>query len=281
MTTNLPSDIELSFPYRDLVSRMGAVKAAFLFLRLWSDLAQQVRTHGRSGICEARFVELYRKSIAEATVDGDAVAILTECGLVQAQSNGDLLCPIFHDYNEHLDASFVPMASKWLAKWQKFEADMKERAPLMNTKVPTGAWYYPDGTVITDKEMNRAIVLISTLDLIFKSKPRRPEDMGIGLLQSAAKLVQTHSEVKLSAVLSRAMGITRKKRIPGFPLTTEDAIKRFDDFIILVMPTEGFEAWSKRVSKSPDDHEPSQEKANTAIGRELDTAAAELSGVSA
>jgi len=259
--THLPADIELSFAYRRLSNLLGQSNAAFVFNRLWLDLAFQTRVHGKAGLYQKAYLHHFSKSTALA---GDAIAAAIDSGLVVQNNNGDLFCPIFFEYNAHLDMSYIPPTARWLSHWEKWEAGLAESLKGAAKKVPQAFWYLPGGEVITESCMNRALVLIHALDFILHRKPRSPKELDMGTVQGACAIVTKHSDVKISVFLKRFMSLSRPRLNPLYPATTEDALLKFEDLLVLTSPDEGFEAWIKRVTTQNE-----EENQPEAVGREL------------
>jgi len=271
---HLPPEIELSFPFRALRDRVGAHLASHLFLRLWCDLAFQARLHGETGVYRAQDLPLFCRSVDRA----DADKLLKECGLVKERENGDLWCPIFYEHNAHLDKSWVPPTSKWLSDWIEFQRRLEASADLaMTSKLPKEAWYLPGGEVVPEGIMNRAMVIIQSIDVILRTRKRDYSTVSVALAQGAAGVALRHSPTKISVVLKRFLAMSRPQLNPMLPPTTEQAVLHFDDLIMLVCPDEGFGSWLKRIETEPN-HQNEEEAVSDSIARELSE---KLSGIPA
>lgn len=254
--THLPADIELSFPFRVLEEKLGKPLAAYLFLRLWADLAFQTRVHGKAGIYETKWQHHFQKTL-EGSGIANATDVLKESGVLRVMDNGDWYCSLFCTYNAHLDRSYIPPTFKYMKDWQVFmdELSKKDEARKLSAKIPALAWYLPNGDVIPESTMNRALVLIHMTDIILHQEQRDYGELDIGVIHAAVSVVSKHSEAVIGVVMRRFLAISRPRLHPLFPPTTEEALARFDDLIVLASPDEGYEAWVRRLEAPPNEDE--------------------------
>lgn len=254
MITHLPADFELWFPYKELAIRLGSPGAAFVFNRVWSDLAFQTRVHGQAGIYKKEYLSHLENSVKEVP---DAMRALLNSGFCKERRNGDWWCPIFSCYNYHLDHSYVPADPAWLQAWTDWFNDMMEVGRTLHRRVRPLAWYLPEnGAAVSEKLMNRALVLCNILDRILTRKARKPDDIAVPTVQNALRVCIKHSDAKLAVITKRFMAVSRPHLNPTLPNTTEYALEHFDDLIVLLLPNDGFEAWHNRIEnmKLVDDH---------------------------
>jgi hypothetical protein len=252
----IPSDVELSFAFRELARRIGVGKAWTVIGILWSHLAIQARSHRRCGIYEGQWISHLWEVLKRADVP-DAAPHLTDSHLIEPAGK-DFYCALFHASNPELDGSYVPDGKSWKLEWEKFRdrqvTDTKQSVDLL----PAECWIVSGGSIPASL-MNRAWVLVNTLDLITARKGRKPESMTPLTMQAAARVVSQHSEAKLSIVLRRFLSMSRPKNNPILPLTTQECLANFDDLILAVMPTEGFCDWLKKTETPPDYETPKRQ----------------------
>ena len=258
MTTHLPAELELTFQYRSLQEELGAAITAAVFQRLWIDLALQTRVHGDAGYYKAfyipGFVDRLDKLFPKLQGIGAKIAqSLVRSKLIEVKANGDWYCPMFFEFNGHLDKQHVPPSLMWAKDWEKFWEKLKAVAPTLNKTVDRTAWYRQDGSTVTESTMNRALVLICNLDTIIRRHAREPQELPVPLIHAACDVVTKHGELKLAAVLKRFMAMSRPRNNALAPSTTEEAIKVFDDLIVFVCPDEGFEKWVNHIEKNNED----------------------------
>ena len=247
MTIHVPSDLELTFPYRELVAILGPVKSAFLIQRFWSDLAFQAKIHGNAGRYAEEYVSRFDLCMTENGI-ANASDILVQCKFCTRKQGVGLDCQLFADFNYHLDKSYVPPTLEWAAAWSRYvDLIRTKKGPELNKKITRAAWYWPNAEPISEAVMNRALALIHGLDIILVRRARDPEELGIGIIQSACAICRDHSDTKVTAVLKRFMSMCRPLVPRVSPKTTEEVLSDFSAFIAYVYPDEGFEAWLKAV----------------------------------
>jgi hypothetical protein len=276
MILHFPAEIELTFPYRRLEDACGKVHSAFVFQRLWSDLGWQTMTHGKSGIYRAAYLPRFCSVMASLGVK-DAAKSLSESGFIDVRENGDWFCPIFFHYNGHLDSSYVPPTLEWMNEWVKFTEKLEVNVLAFHKLIDETHWFLPNGDVIPESIMNRAIMVTHTLDIILRQSPRDWKTLPKATLQAACHIAQKHSAAKLAVILRRFLAVSRPRLNPLFPPTTEEALRDFEDLVILASPDEGMDAWIKRIEAKALTHEetPTEE----AISAELRQHADQLSGI--
>lgn len=245
----IPDDIELSFQFRELNKSFGG-KAWIIFGILWSQLAAQAKTHGRAGMYERRWFHHLCSALEKAGVEtAEVEAKLVESEMLR-ESGDDYFCPIFAGCNHEMDWSHIPETSEWSKQWDSFMQTTARNGLQVQRKLPKPVWYLPRGGTVPTAVMNRAIVLISTLDQILRT-PRKPESMTPFLIQAAVAVVGDHTDLKLSVVLRRFLSLSRPSLSPKLPRTTEDCLRHFDDLIVGIMPNDGFVDWLKKTDIPP------------------------------
>jgi hypothetical protein len=273
MISHIPCDLELMFPYKELVKRLGEVQAAFVFQRLWCHLALQARAHGRSGLYKAEYLPHFEDTTKAVP---DAIKALRNSGIVRVIKDGDLFCPLFYHYNSHLDMSFVPPSVKWIGDWDKWREKMAERGKGQAAWIPKLAWYLPNGETVPETVMNRALVLINILDVILHRYPRQPKDLEVGTIHAAIRVVQRNAEGKLSVVTKRFLAVSRPSKNPLYPPTTEEALEQWDDLVIMISPDDGFEAWMRRIDNLQPIETYAEESKHEAVGEAVNNELTEV-----
>ncbi len=263
--THLPADISLSFQYRDLVAAVGELRAAFLFHRLWSDLAFQSRVHGKAGVYAERHLPYFLSTLLPAGDPDASFQALLDSRLLILK-DGDAHCPIFADFNLHLDCDWIPPTAAWRYEWNAMVNMLAEDAGRATHRIPKLARFLPDGGQASDEELRRALWWINTLDRILMTDTGRTkgwsgrgkgvridnirdvQEIPIPTFHRAVEIVRQHSDAALSVILRRFLSLSRPRLNPMLPPTTEEALERFDSHLLpLLTPDEGFEAWIKQV----------------------------------
>lgn len=278
MICQLPSDIEMSFPYKELVRMTSPQIAAFLTLRLWSDLTMQTRVHGRTGVYQGDLLHHYLESvssikIAKGTLRAEDVLLRSK---ILRKDGDDYFCPIFHEYNAHLDHHYIPPTFPWLHDWTMCQRRVRKHAIAKLNDVHNMAWTLPDGSHVTKDEMERAMALIYTLDVITcgtvkrygetddvkqtrRHQLRDPERVSIGAAHSAVDVIRKYGDARVATILRRFMSKSRPRLDPLLPPTTEQCLKNWSQLLALIKPDEGWDVWERRLDcnlSHPDDNDP-------------------------
>lgn len=284
MITHIPSDIEMTFGYRKLGEQLGVVNAAYAFHRLWFDLGYQASVHGRCGIYLAADLHFLRGRLAP--LDGDAAIKAMLDSQICEMRGADLFCPIFYHFNAHLDHSWIPSVHEWVFEWRDLVRALKNRKYhfQFHQLVDPLAWQLADGSRVSEEDMNRALRLIQTVDIILRHDklnsvrnkqggPRTRNELGLGLLQAAIAVVLKYSDTKLSIWLQRFMSLNRPRLDPRFRFSTEEVLRDFEELTWVAAPETGLEQWMNNTAlraRFPENFE--QETRVDDIRRELKTA---------
>lgn len=263
----MTDDIELSFPFRELARRIGVGHTWVAIGVLWSHLATQAKAHGRCGVYEGAWISHLWSALQRCDIPTDLIeSHLAESRLL-VKSGDDYFCELFSCMNPELDASYIPDSNSWMLEWNNFKKKQEEKTEDHVDQLPKEAWQMPDGSIVPRTMMNRAWVLVNTLDIITTRKPRNPKDILPPTMHTALSVIACHNDSRLSVILRRFLAMSRPRMNKALPHTTRDCLANFDDLILAVMPNDGFLDWVKKTEAPPNYRSPQIE--SVAIKKEL------------
>lgn len=249
----LPSDYERLRPFRRLVALLQEKRfqnqyrepgtpaaaeevvcqmaAAFLWTRLWCELALLARSTNKPGWLPSEDRYAYEKSVAPIFSDEiKPLDLLVQCGLVLAVADG-WVCELFAELNQHFSGNFQSKEERG-AHHSALVRNKKHIAAEAHQQIhllPVEVFQKPDGTAMSATEAQRAMNVIKTLDNCLKlQKPRTQPEYTAGLMADAFVASQ-HAEEDLTEVYLW-LRATRDNHFT--PKTAEAVLQRFEDHLV-------------------------------------------------
>jgi hypothetical protein len=244
---NLPRDFQSHPSFQNLVARIGnEPMATHIFIGLWVQLDYQAELHGRAGGFLKDQAANFSRWL-KADTDLPITALQSARLLVDDPDPDYWLCKWFRQENLELDANHRERGDYR----KQFYSLVNPKKIILGTarlveELPPAIWEKGDGSRMTPSEMNRAVVLIRTVDQILKRpEPRDIDQYETGLIADAHRVTSELTDAKLEIILCglamRLYGKTRGRHMPDtvIPSQTEMLLKQFGDVAAQVCPMEG------------------------------------------
>ena len=161
--------------------------ACLLWLRLWVVLGYLAGATDRPGwLTDEGALQVNGAFGPQFGEEVTPVAVLVQSGLLR-RTDGELHCPLFARTNPHLAGNFLsPTARANLRSVVvRGAAGIAAQAPKQALLLPEGYFRTRDGVEMTAAEVNRAMVLILTLDRCLKARARSAGNYSAGLMADA------------------------------------------------------------------------------------------------
>jgi len=245
---HLPLDFERTHEFRLLVNALKSksvsanlpeksfeASAVFLYIRLFVELAFLARTTNRPGYLTKSGTLLFEASLEPLFGDScRPAAVLKEAMILeepQAAEDGDLYCPVFAQLNPHFAGNFVSrekrgnIASLYERQKRHVAQEANQQALMLSTDAPN-IFRKRDGGVMSDSEINRAMVLIKTLDNalgLARSTKQYSEALIADAFDISAKYAREPEVLR-----SMFIWIMQNRTNPALPKTTEQILPQFE-----------------------------------------------------
>lgn len=241
----LPLDFERTHEFRLLVNALkskavvGAnlpeksfdASAVFIYLRLFVELAFLARTTNRPG-----YLTQSGKTLFESTLepmfgaDCHAADLLHESGILETAqgADGEMYCPVFAQLNAHCAGNYVGkekrgnIASLYERRKHTTAQEALQQALMLDKEI----FRKREGGVMTDSEINRAMVLIKTLDnALGYARPIKhyTEALVADAFEVSAKYAREPEILR-----SMFIWIMTNRTEPALPKTTEQILTQFE-----------------------------------------------------
>lgn len=243
---NVPADFERLPEFRLLCAALESVKregvpskkiieavATFLFMRLWVELSLLAQSTNRPGYLSSEGKRLFEGTVQELFgEDCEAVKLLTQCGLLagranEKEANEEWFCERFARLNGHTAGNFVKREVKGAhaSALVRRGNDLAKAAMAQAMLLPPELFKKRDGTAMNDSEVNRAMVLIKTLDSCLRSAGRPAAQYTEGLVADAAAVSEQHRPEELRPFYEWLMS---HRSEPGLPKTAEGILSQWE-----------------------------------------------------
>ncbi len=247
----IPVDFERLPDYQQLVVLLGGedgatppVKAAFIFTRLFVDLAYQAEKTNEPGLLTAAGAELFCRSVHGRVGLGCAEIIEILCRsellVMRSVSNPpteamEYFCPRFAKLNPHLSGDFKPGHLKGadLSAHVRRKRGVAEDAAKLSMLLPIDTWKGRDGKELDANQINRTIRLIKTLDNCTRRPGRNKSEFGEGLIADAAAVADAHTDDELEAA---CRWLVLQREHPAVPKTTEQLLQQWETVKTMANP---------------------------------------------
>ena len=166
--------------------------AVLLWVRLWVVLGYLARTTNRPGWLNAAGERQVNQAFRQFGDDAPPVTVLLAGGLVRREADG-IYCDLFTATNKHLAGDFMTKEER--GNRRSLPARSKnviaQEAMMQAQLLPPEVFRRRDGTPLEQRDVDRCMVLVITLDRCLKARPRFKSNFTAGLLADAAHVVDT------------------------------------------------------------------------------------------
>ena len=210
--------------------------ASFLFLRLFIVLGYLARSTNKPGRLTAAGALQFRESLEPLYGDNcDPVRLLEESRLLEP-TGGEWHCPLFAKLNEHLAGDYRPKHMKGNDMRQvgiaikEASVAATQQALMVLPEVLRRA----DGTTYDPQELDRLMLLIGTLDKIFKFTRQRTQFTEPLLASAAAACVLcNYTSRVVPEELRQFLGwLINHRDHPRVPSTTDQLLADFENLYL-------------------------------------------------
>lgn len=239
MNLNVPVDVERLPEFRMLCAELMQLPspkpgvpvepvAVYVWLRLWVELAYLAQTTNRPGWMNGSGRRLFEQSLGLFGEDVDVGALLERAGIWSRCEDG-WMCERFGKLNGHLAGDYKPRELKGAASsaLERNKAHIAREAQQQAMLLGPELFKRRDGTVMTDAEVNRCMVVIKTLDNCLKAPARSKGGYTEGLIADAAE-VATRPPEELREFY---IWLSLRRDHPALPKTTEQVLARFEELL--------------------------------------------------
>lgn len=205
--------------------------AVYMWARLWVTLGYLARSTNQPGLLTVVGIQQFEKDLGSVFGDDcSPVLLLVQAGLLVVQDEAPArtyTCPLFRKHNEHLAGDFLPghvkgnIRSRLSAAKNQIAHDAVQLALML----PAAVFKKRDGTTMTAREVESAMVLIMTLDRCLKARPRSKSEFTEGLIADAAAIRETVSVEDLTEFY---YWIAERREHPRVPKSAEEILRDFD-----------------------------------------------------
>lgn len=238
------ADIMSHPQFRRLSDASGSrEKAALWFLSLWVELGFLSEVSGAPGTMTGEEFSIFARSVDSANPEAIKAALIRSGFLFE--KDGLFTCDQFWRTNDELGQGVWSAQKKGLLAGQYrrcAKRASKQSVRTMDALEPA-AWILPDGSRISQQDMNRSLVTIRTLDSITNYRHRKASEFTTGVLHDALRVVRFHSAERLETILKRFYMVRHTTK--EVPKMTEIILRNFDDLILKIMPDGGWANWAK------------------------------------
>lgn len=244
MELHLPTDYDRLQEFRLLLAKLGGLaQATYAWVRLWVELAYSAQITNKPGRLDEDALELYRAAMAgELPAGVDVVQALEESRVLTRDAEGVYFCDRFSRMNPHTSGLHRPahVRGAEYSAHERRKPKLAAEALYQSTFLPRDIVHRRDGTPLTGVEIQRAMLLIKTLDhcLMRPGEPRPPrrhEEYTEGLIVDAAEVVCNPRYSQEGLELFYRWVMDNRDR-PGVPALTEQLLPHFDELYRLVQP---------------------------------------------
>lgn len=237
MTLNLPLDYERLPEFWQLMEalrvRVNANAnatdqqindtATVMFVRLWVVLGYLARHTNRPGWLNAAGERQFVGALPQFGDDCSPVQVM-EGNLLRQAEDGGWYCDLFTLHNKHLAGDHVPkekrgnIRSRLNAAKNNIAATAMQQAQLL----PLAVFKRRDGTTMDQRAIQRATILILTLDRCLKAAPRQQGSYTEGLMADACAVVES---VEQEALQEFYYWLAERYDLPATPKTAEEVLR--------------------------------------------------------
>lgn len=236
MEIRVPSDVERWPEFRLLGTAIGSsVRASFVFLRLWVDLAHLCGVTRRVGWLPATSVDLFKADLgSNGPVDFNALVGEREGEfkfLFPEIEGGEVRgyrCPRFAHSNGHLNPDHKPMhmkgaeASRFARRQKREQQEGTGQALLLNSEL----FVTPEGVAMDPESVRRINLLVRSVDNALGRPGREPHSFSEGLVQDAFQVVGAWRDRDLEDTCRKLLEF---RDHPALPKTTEQILPRWSE----------------------------------------------------
>jgi hypothetical protein len=222
----------LSAHAQSKVAHIASAMAHFLHNRLWVELSYQASVTSRPGYLNSKAVTLFQNSVGMYFGDDcPPVEILKQSGWLKVQNgveSEELYCERFARECAHLAGNYTSREVKGAvaSALERNKKHIAREATAQGMLLPPEVFKKRDGTKLNDVEINRAMVVIKTLDNCMKASSRPKGAYTEGLIADAAAVVDKYSA---EALREFYVWLTINREKPLVPRTSEQVLARFDE----------------------------------------------------
>jgi hypothetical protein len=237
----VPVDFERLPEVRSLHAKLAEVPeraaeaptvSAWMFMRLWVDLAYQATVSKPLGYLPESAVPLFEGGLTERVRALQPIQLLCATGSLRIVPGG-YQCDRFAAMNEHLSPDFLPGRMKGTvhSAFVRGKRQMADSSVQQAILLPPETLKRRDGRPLVGSEINRVILLINCLDRCLKLPPRHSSQFTEGVIFDAADVLERYTAAQLE---SSYFWIIDHRDHPGMPKTTEQVLMNFGALAALV-----------------------------------------------
>ena len=171
--------------------------AVFLWMRLWADLALLAKTTNRPGLLIQNAKVMFEESVDPLFgQDCNPIELLVEAQILERRGE-DFFCGRFARANAHTAGDYVKREMRGAAAsaLERGKYHIQRDALSQAMLLPPEQFKKRDGSPMRSTEINRAMVIIKTLDNCLKrSQNRSAQDYGEALLADADAVAQAYAD---------------------------------------------------------------------------------------
>ncbi len=248
---HVPIDFESRQQFRLLAQQIGVLEAAGVLVFLWRELAYTA-DRADLGLLSKDDLALFNHTICNQT-EGElpnATEHLIKAGVLRPRpipengpgQNGerptDYDCPMFNKDNEHLGVMLgnVSMgqpggfATSIKYRKRKVEAETSTQLALIDAD----KFEKPDGARMDPDECNRCVMMVKMFDNFTGRRSRLSSEFTVGLMQDAWRIISNGKPEAIDQMCHWLMA-NQDNRHPGLPKTTEQVLRDFDRYYVMMM----------------------------------------------
>lgn len=240
----LPLDFERTHEFRLLVNELktrangsGTEKtfeasAVYIYLRLFVELAFLARTTNRPGYLTKSGKLLFESSLEPMFgADASPAEILKAAMILEVPQAGDeedLYCPVFAQFNEHTAGNYTSKevrgnrASQYERQKNRTAHEALQQALTLSPEI----FRKREGGVMTEVEIQRAMVFIKTLDNALGNQ-RSTKQYSESLVADAFTVSSKYAR-EADVLKKMFMWIMNNRTNPALPKTTEQILSQFE-----------------------------------------------------
>jgi hypothetical protein len=245
MEINLPVDYERLPEFRMLCAELQGpcrtgqpsqtgpkaieASATFVWMRLWVELAYLAQTTNRPGFMTAQGMGLFERSLDPMFGDDCSPAtVLEKCGALKRDKE-EWYCDRFAKMNAHLAGNYQSKERRGAAasaverNRQRIAAEAGHQAMLIGPE----NFRRRDGTPMESGEVQRAMVLIATVDRCLGLPGRTKGKFNETLITDAGEVVREFGAASLNKFY---VWLQMHRGHPRLPTTTEQILGEFKTY---------------------------------------------------
>ncbi len=232
MDIRISRDFERSGEYRQLQRVYGDQVAAWLWMRLYVDLAHAVRSTKRLAWLSEELLVTLRESLGAEGAEG-MVAALKEVGLLVRDESGGWHCPKFAEDNPQLEPGHksIQSAGGHSRAFVLAQKRLVEELPMQTLLLPNELFMRPETNPpeqMNPAEVRRVTMIIRSVDNALKLPQRATATYTPALIADAWRMHEAFTDAQIQ---EGCMVLVRHRDHPALPKQTEQVLPRFKELV--------------------------------------------------